>query len=34
MGSELPALASQILAAANGFGRQTDDQTLLLIRVL
>ncbi len=32
--SELTTLASQILDAANAFGKQTDDQTLLLIRVL
>jgi hypothetical protein len=32
--SDLPTLAGQILAAARAFGKQTDDQTLLLIRFL
>ncbi len=32
--SDLPALAAKILESVKSFGRQTDDQTLLLIRVL
>ncbi len=32
--SDLPALAAKILESVNRFGKQTDDQTLLLIRVL
>jgi hypothetical protein len=31
---ELPDLAEKILSSANSFGKQTDDQTLLLIRLL
>jgi len=30
----LPALAEKILAAARTFGRQFDDQTILLVRCL
>ena len=30
----LPQLAARILTAARGFGRQLDDQTLLLVRCL
>jgi hypothetical protein len=33
-GDALPALAAKILAAANAFGSQFDDQTLLLVRRL
>ena len=33
-GDALPELAKKILAAANAFGNQFDDQTLLLVRRL